>query len=166
MSLVTRFRFVALGLITLGLLLALPGGALAAKPSVDTNFRNKGTTTLDCGNGTVLSVAYVFALRVTTFFDNSGSPIRVTVHISESDVITNPTNGKTVTIHAANTVRFDLASDTTTQTGLAFLLHTANPPAVIHIVGRIVFDADGNVIFEAGSHDLEDPQGAICAAVA
>jgi hypothetical protein len=37
---------------------------------------------------------------------------------------------------------------------------------VVHAVGTIVFDADGNVTFEAGTHETEGGPDAICAAAA
>ena len=60
----------------------------------------------------------------------------------------------------------NLIEDTDTEVGLTFRVFWPGGGTVIADVGRLFFDAEGNLIFEAGSHPaLHGDFAALCAAL-
>jgi hypothetical protein len=99
--------------------------------------------------------------------DASGEPIRVIVHSIWSGTVS--ANGNYVIEHAAQTNITDLVSGDTTNIGV-ILDRVPFGGVVIHDVGILRFDADGNLTFEAGPHQgfSGDPEAIarLCAALA
>jgi hypothetical protein len=99
--------------------------------------------------------------------DASGEPIRVIIHSIWSG--TGSANGNYVIEHAAQTNITDLVSGDTTNIGVIFD-RVPFGGVVIHDVGILRFDADGNLTFEAGPHQgfSGDPEAIarLCAALA
>jgi hypothetical protein len=99
--------------------------------------------------------------------DASGQPTRVIIHEIWSG--TGSANGNYVVEHAAQTNIIDLVSGDTTNVGS---IHDQVPfgGVVIHDVGILRFDADGNLTFEAGPHQgfSGDPEAIanLCSALA
>lgn len=157
----TRFRLLptmlALVVVTL---LTMPMYVSAAQPVVET-FYSEGSFAFaaPCPNGVTLVGSFTERTRVTTFFDNDGNPIRLQIKLDYSGVVTNPVTGQTVRNPSHNTTFVDLVEGTVTQVGLVFSVTVPGVGVVFHDVGRVVFDAEGNVIFEAGPHDVLNTAG-------
>lgn len=95
--------------------------------------------------------------------DAQGNPVRVRIHNDWSGVAS--ANGKTVLEHAAQNETDDLVDGTATLRGG---IHDQTPRGgvVIHDVGLLRFDADGNVTFEKGQHQgLDGDVAGLCAAL-
>ncbi len=151
-----RFRFLSASLaVVVGALLALPGAVSAAPPVVETIY-NEGSFAFagPCPNGVTLEETFTEDLRITTFFDDEGNPVRVHIKVNFDGVVTNPETGQSVEDDAHTTIMLDLVEGTETQVGLVFSATVPGVGVVFHDVGRVVFDADGNLIFEAGPHDV------------
>ena len=136
-------------------LLTLPVAVSAAPPVVET-FHDEGSFAFagPCPNGVTLVGTFTEDVRVTTFFDEAGTPVRAQIKVDVVGVVTNPETGESVENPAHTTVFVDLVEGTETQVGLVFSATVPGEGVVFHDVGRVVFDAAGNVIFEAGPHDV------------
>ncbi len=153
-------------------LLALPAVASAAPPEFET-FHDEGSFVFGgpCPNGVTLVGTFSEDVRVTTFFDKEGTPVRAHIKVNFVGVVTNPETGESVENPSHQTIIVDLVEGTETQVGLIFSATVPGEGVVFHDVGRVVFDAAGNVIFEAGPHDVlaavgEHPvRAAFCAAL-
>jgi len=153
-------------------LLTLPVAVSAAPPVVET-FHNEGSSAFagPCPNGVTLVGTFTEDVRVTTFFDKAGTPVRAQITVNFVGVVTNPETGESVENPSHQTIIVDLVEGTVTQVGLTFKATIPGEGVVFHDVGRVVFDAAGNVIFEAGPHDVladggEHPvRAAFCAAL-
>jgi hypothetical protein len=144
-----------------------PAGATA--PHVETEHV-EFTLTYDCGNGVVLIDEVTEDLRFTTFFDQDGTPVRVTVHVTYFGVVTNPTSGQNVEDLAFFTGIVDLVAGTDTTVGLYYSSTVPGVGVVLHDIGRVVVNASGEVTFVAGPHDVVidaggDPTALFCAAL-
>jgi hypothetical protein len=137
-------------------LVALPVFSASAAPPLVETFHDEGSFTFagPCPNGVTLEGSFTDDLRVTTFFDNAGNPVRLQIKLDHAGVITNPATGLSVNDPAHTTTFVDLVTGTATQVGLVFKSTVPGVGVVFHDVGRVVFDAENNVIFEAGPHDV------------
>ena len=161
---VSRFR---LFLVTAIILMTLTSvtTVFAAKPFVET-FHNEGSfVAADCGTFLALE-DFVEDVRVKTFFDNAGIPIRVQVHVNFNGTITNSETGRTVRDPGHHTVTIDLEEGTQTFAGMVFAITVPGEGIAVLDAGKVVFDAEGNVIFVGGPHQfLEEGPALICAAL-
>ena len=152
-------------------LLTLPVAVSAAPPVVET-FHDEGSFAFagPCPNGVTLLGAFTEDVRVTTFFDEAGTPVRAQIKVDFVGVVTNPATGESVENPSHQTIIVDLVEGTEAQVGLIFSVTVPGEGVVFHDVGRVVFDAAGNVII-AGPHDLLTADGehpvraAFCAAL-
>jgi hypothetical protein len=155
--------------VLLAALAALPVlSAAAVKPHVETEHV-EFSFPYNCASGVVLTEEVTEDLRFTTFFDRAGTPVRVTVHVNYVGVVTNPVNGQSVEDLAHFTGTIDLRDGTDTTVGLYYGSTVPGLGTVVRDVGRFVRDANGTVIFEAGTHEVlaadGDPTALYCAAL-
>jgi hypothetical protein len=144
------------GAVLMCAVLALP--ASAAPPQRDQVSQNQivqGSTS--CG---VLRWEIHLTGDRFRFFDNDGQLVRVQVHISEDNTITNVDTGETYREGPDNFVQTTLFTDDgplIVATGLA-----ANVPgAQLKDVGRVVINPlTGEIVFSAGQHPLREAQEA------
>ena len=141
-------------------LLALPVAASAAPPLVAT-FHDEGSSPFagPCPNGVTLVGTFTEDVRVTTFFDEAGTPVRAHITVNVVGVVTNPETGESVENPSHQTIIVDLVEGTEAQVGLIFKATVPGEGVVFHDVGRVVFDAADNVTFEAGPHDVLNTAG-------
>jgi hypothetical protein len=148
----TRFRPVAFVLIALCALLALPGGALAGKPT-KTVIPNPPDFVAG-GCGFPVNLHFEGKTIHIEFTDKSGAFDRfIEAYPGVRVVLTNPANGKQVVAHNPGPAFFDSNPDgTATFVGTGPWLWTefhpaTGEPGIWLTKGRFVFalDADGNV---------------------
>jgi hypothetical protein len=117
----------------------------------------------------VLTEVVTEDLRFTTFFDQDGTPVRVTIYVNYVGEVTNPVNGQSVEDLAHFTGTIDLRDGTDATVGLYYGSTIPGLGAVVRDVGRFVRDADGEIVFEAGTHEVlaagGDPTALYCAAL-
>jgi hypothetical protein len=94
-------------------------------------------------------------IRQTIFFDRLGTPVRTQAHFHLRATIMNTSTGKSLRNNADFTV-FDLVTGVTEVVGKAMILTDRGKGIIVQDAGKITFDAEGNVIFEAGVHDLQN----------
>lgn len=135
---------------------------LAAAPvreEVDETFSRQ----FDCGSFTGLSSGRIDGY-VVTFFDKDGNPVRLQFHLRYRATITNIASGKTLPDNAFYNARVDLLTGVEATSGVVYNVKDRETGIRIKDVGRLVVDGEGNVIFEAGQHDVQagyvspDPQ--------
>lgn len=106
-------------------------------------------------------------VTITTFFDNEGNPIRVTFHLPFHGTLTNEATGESVSADQVLQETDDLEEGTVSWLGLRFRVTFPGLGVVLLDAGKIVFAADGNVVFEAGPHQVVNGDFAgFCAALA
>jgi hypothetical protein len=115
-----------------------------------------------------------FPIRVKThvtgteiiFTDSQGNQTIDANHVFVYAVWKNPLSGKTV-IESDHLDGVILPDDQGfMELGLNFHLQLPSGPVVLIDAGRLVFDSEGNLLFEAGNHQFEDGDvGALCAAL-
>ncbi len=159
-----RFPYLFVGGVLLLLTFVLVSTAIAAKPQVE--FRqSEFTDVIDCGDFLAIAEFMLFN-RVTFFFDNEGNLVGAQNHGKGRGIVTNSVTGKSAIDRGTFTVFLDFEEGTMTTTGTFDIITVPGEGIVFKDAGRIVFDADDDVIFVAGTHDfwLGDPT-ALCAAV-
>ena len=102
--------------------------------------------------------------RVEVFFDQSGNPVRVQVEESASGTFS--ANGLSVSQSSHMISIFNLVTGTDTEIGLIIRVSLPGGGTLYLDRGRLVFDANGNVVFEAGPHpSLHGDFPGLCAAL-
>jgi hypothetical protein len=86
----------------------------------------------------------------TTYFGSAGNPIKLVIHWEHHSNDTNSVTGLTLHEHGHYTERIDLLSGTDTITGNEEIMNRPGTGVVVQDVGKVVTDADGNVVFFAG----------------
>lgn len=144
-------RFVARSPVGAGL--ALAGAAHAATTPVVGHFEHEFQYIDDGASaacGFPVSFDQIDRGTFQVFFDQQDNPIRVQVHVSTNG--TASANDITLLEHGQENTFYDLAQGTQTDASLEFRVSLPGLGVVIMDRGRLVFDADGNVVFEAGPH--------------
>jgi hypothetical protein len=114
------------------------------------------------GEGVLFEVSGIQTIQV--LYDAAGNPIRVQVHGNIEGTVS--ANGITLREIERGQIFYDLTDGTQTLVGLVFRVFLPDGGTVIADVGRLVFDAEGNVTFEAGPHPaLHGDFAALCAAL-
>jgi hypothetical protein len=159
-----------LTIIVTGLAAALavlaPTAALATPPDTfriphEDTFIDEGASAA-CGFDVLFEVSGVQTIQV--LYDAAGNPIRVQIHGNIEG--TASANGITLREIERGQIFIDLIDGSQTLVGLVFRVFLPDGGTVIADVGRLVFDAEGNVIFEAGPHPaLHGDFAALCAAL-
>jgi hypothetical protein len=149
-----------LGLIAM---LAFAGTAAAVQPTTTTQQLHRSSPHfLSCPGFDV--VADFDLTRVsTTFYDSNGNPIRVARHLGYTGTLTNPLTGKSLPDEGNVLITIDLVAGTTTFDGKGRVDTVPGLGVVFHVSGRMMFDAQGDLVFEAGPHDdLDSNLGGLC----
>jgi hypothetical protein len=149
----TRQVIVALSAIIFQLLLTQAAEAkqpLINKSHFNTSFENPG-----CGDFTA-EIDLDVKSTETTFFDAAGNPVRLRVSIRFDGTITNVENSKFLISRNPFIQTFDLLTGESTIVGLNFRVQVPNGPTVAIGAGKIIFDASGNIIFQAGPQAFFD----------
>lgn len=89
-----------------------------------------------------------------TFFDASGTPIKMVIHAHFVGTLTNSVTGASLSDDGSRIITFDLPNNTVTNTGLNLKVVVPGQGILVIDAGRIVIDAAGDITAEAGPHDL------------
>jgi hypothetical protein len=157
-------------LIVIGLAAAVavlaPTAALATPPDTgriphEDHFIDEGASAA-CGFPVQVDVSGVQTFQV--MFDAAGNPTRLQIHGNLEGTFS--ANEITLRQIERGQMFIDLIEGTDTEVGLLFRVFLPSGGTVIADVGRLVFDAEGNLTFEAGPHPaLHGDFAALCAAL-
>jgi len=97
-------------------------------------------------------------VRVTTFFDDAGTPVRVQDHVQYAGTIENSVTGATLADprHLTNTL--DLVSGEDRTVGLVFQTTVPGIGTIVKEVGSLILGPDGDVIVR-GPHEVLEAGG-------
>ena len=98
----------------------------------------------------------------TTFYDRDGTPIRVEVHVNWDGTVSNSVTGKTLCDPGHYKRVFDLKNGTVSAVGLVYGITIRGQGTGVFEVGKITFDANGNISFDAGPTDWNTYHGNSC----
>lgn len=144
--------------------LALAAPSRAARPESQ-RFTATALDSMTCA-GFDANIERTFTGRETAYFDQHGNVVRVQVLADMQGSVTNSVTGKTVSLRGHIQVIIDVRTGSTTFVGQVLMANAQGAGSVITDTGRVVFDSDGNIVFEAGPHDAIDSNGAVfCSAV-
>jgi hypothetical protein len=157
-------------LILIGMAAALavlaPTAALATPPDTiriphEDTFIDEGASAA-CGFPVQVDVSGVQTIQF--LYDAAGNLIRVQIHGNIEGTFS--ANGITLREVERGQTFIDRVEGTETSVGLIFRVFLPHGGTIIADVGRLVFDAEGDVIFEAGPHPaLHGDFAALCAAL-
>jgi hypothetical protein len=88
------------------------------------------------------------------FRDDAGNLVERKVHVEARGTITNPATGETVPVQEILNAFLDFEEGTRTWAGMRLKVTIPGVGAAILDVGRVIFDSSGNILFEAGPHQL------------
>ena len=125
-----------------------PAAASATPPErMAFSFSNPGVT--DCATFEDQFTDF-FDAKAVTYFDSAGNPIRFVIHWEHHSNDPNSVTGLTLHEHGHFTETIDLISGTDTITGNEEVMNRPGTGVVVQDVGKVVYDADGNLVFFAG----------------
>jgi hypothetical protein len=165
-----------LGLVVVVAAFATPAGANTKQTTVVTLNFTQLAPLLTGACGFPIFETFDASFKIAGFFDNGGTLQKEIItnfggHFSL--VATNPATGKTVFFQATGfteIVTFNADGSVATDSLNGIVAHWVAPGVgtLLISVGRLVLDANGNVIFEAGPHVSFAPGGApeVCAFLA
>jgi hypothetical protein len=156
-------RSLALVVLTVAALVSFNAGAAhAAKPTVETvpfNF------TQIVPAGALCSFDVVFTgtgtITMTTYYDNSGAPVRQSIHGALLHTLSGPAGS--LSTNGPAPVHIDLITGTSTDTGNEYHFNLAGHGVVLAATGRLVVDSSGNIILQTGYTVSPDRIAALCA---
>jgi hypothetical protein len=156
---------------TMAVMLALAGSASAAKPTVSTKQFEGTELVANCGDfGYDFDVLtdYVLDLQIITFYDSAGNADYQRVQYTVHDFYYNSVTGEGFAETESGHSLVDLPSeDEVTAQGLSYRVTVPGGGVVLLQAGRLVFDEAGNVVFEAGPHQvLSGDTDKLCEALA
>jgi hypothetical protein len=156
---------------TMAVMLALAGSAFAASPTQETIPPEQGTEFIaDCGDfGYDFDVLadYVLDLRIITYYDRAGNADYERVHFTFHSFYYNSVTGEGFAETETGTDVFDVQTGEETSHGLSYHVTVPGGGAVLVQAGTVVYDEDGNVVFEAGPHPvLSGDTAKLCEALA
>jgi hypothetical protein len=153
----------------LGLILPLAVAATAAavEPATTTQqFHRSSSDFLSCP-GFDVTAEFDITRVSTTFYDAGGDPIRIARHLRYVGTLGNSLTGKSLADEGNVLITVDLVAGTTTFDGKGRVDTVPGLGVVFHVGGRMMFDARGELVFEAGPHDdLDDNLDRLCSYLA
>lgn len=122
---------------------------------------------IDCGTSVLHEELVSERIQVTTFFDRDGTPIRTQVTVNFTAELINLATGETFRDTVVGLDTFDLVSGQATFVGPGLKVPVKGEGVVLLHTGRKVFDASGDLIFNAGPDDIFELGlfGGLCAAL-
>ena len=150
-----RRASLGLALIAAVLTVALPAGAAA--PTKET-FIDEGLFALpnvNCHGFKLREVTDSELVEITTYTDKTGTPVKVVIKVNFFGTITNSKTGEAFRDHVSFTETHDLVAGTVTIAGSTFHFVESGDGVIFSEGGRkIIVEADGTVLFDAGPTDL------------
>jgi hypothetical protein len=88
------------------------------------------------------------------FRDEAGNLVTQKVHVEARGTITNPATGETVPVQEILNAFLDFEEGIRTWAGMRLKVTIPGLGSALVDIGRVIFDSSGNIVFEAGSHQL------------
>ena len=157
-------RNVTRGVVLGAIVLMVIGGSVpaSAKAPLKETFTDEGWFTLPdipCNGFTLTETMNSESIKVTTFFDKSGAPMKIATRANFFGTITNSASSHTYRDHASFTETINVPKGTTTVSGISYHYVVTGQGQVYAEVGhKVSVTATGEVTFQGGQADLaSDP---------
>jgi hypothetical protein len=134
-------------------MLALADSASAAEPETETTHKEGTAVIANCGGFKVLD-DFVEDGRMTTFFDSAGNPDYARVYVQIRDFFYNSKTGEGFAETNTISTVIDLQSGAEETVGLPYHVTVPGEGVVLLDAGKVIFNAEGEVVFEAGLHQV------------
>lgn len=149
-------------------LAALTSPALATPPQSEqlVDIGLGALPTIDCGG---FSLTYEMSgerARITTYFDSSGTPIRMRVRWTIHGTLTHSLTGGVLRDQSSLNITTDLNTGEQSIVGVGFHYAIPGKGLIFLDAGRIVLNSDGSIEFLAGPKDALPGFGPLCDALA
>jgi hypothetical protein len=155
------------GLILAWTIAFIAAGASSASAGTPTKTSFSGTygpLSFPCTGFTDLVTNGVFSAFTIEY--NSAGAWGTLSHENDTEMDTNSVTGKQILVREAWDIRVDQTTGNASVTGDLFMSTFGGQGVLIHDAGLVVLDPDGNIILEAGFHDVTDNgQQAFCSAL-
>jgi hypothetical protein len=159
-------RFTAAFVLSVGLALVVAGQTRATTPvigsfAIDETFVDDGAS---AACGFPVTATNTGTGHFQRFFNDAGIPIRFNVEENVTGTLT--ANGLTVYTAGNFLGRFDLVDGTVTNAGINIRVSVPGGGTLYIDRGRLVFDANGDLVTESGPHpSLHGDFPGLCAAL-
>jgi len=148
----------------MGVVLSVASPASANQPQVSQFHLDTTSPIVDCGSFTILDHA-VADFTLTLFTDGSGEPTRLRVQVRGTDSLFNSLTGLTYASPQDSTVIVDFGGQREAHAGISMGVTVPHYGALLVFAGRLVYNANGDVVQYAGPPQATSPdQGKLCAA--
>jgi hypothetical protein len=156
-------RLLTLGFIVLPLTLAAPALAVPTTTEVFTVENFTYVNEDMCGPDLDVTFTENGSFKITTFYDRQGSPFKtILTNFNERYTASAMANGATLLTNNP-LVAIQLENGNQLFMGLRVAFTVPGEGVVLLDAGRVVRDEFGNILFNAGTHQLEDgPVEAFC----
>jgi hypothetical protein len=127
--------------------------AAVDRPLVEvTEFTTENEVMANCGAFLIIANG-AGSIRLTTYFNREGDPVRSTFQGRYKGTMTNSVTGYSIADDpSVANIFFDLVQGTQTNIGAFFTVTVPGTGAVLIEAGRLVFDGGGPPVFIAGPH--------------
>lgn len=132
----------------------------ARQPVTDTFHVEGSFPSGDCGDFQIIEHMSADIRRIT-FFDETGQPCKRQAHIDNVGTYTNSATGKEITTSDHFVQTRDLELNTMTWVGLTMHIRVPGQGVLAMSAGRLGFDPNGNITFEAGQQDVRNEYEAV-----
>jgi hypothetical protein len=124
--------------------------AWATQPTVQ-SFESSGTNVPleDCGTFLVLAT-YTLDETITTYYDNSGQPIRAAIRFKLDAMLSNSVTLKKAYELESSAVMADLLTDEARTVGLVLQIRVPGAGVVVLELGKVTIDASGAATVSGG----------------
>ena len=140
--------------VALAVPLAFAAGASADTPTIVQQTLHRSIPNFIPCPGFTVAGEFDVERTVMTFVDQNGTPIRQVIHVHFVGTLTNTSTGKAIPDEGNQIVTTDLLTGTSTTDGRVRVNTVPGEGVILAQVGRVVRDADGNVVFFAGQNDF------------
>jgi len=145
--------------------LAVPATAAAVEPTRETVTLHRVVNPFVTCPGFAVIGVFDLTREITTFYDQTGTPLKRIIYAEFTGTATNDVTGYTLPTSGVRIFHYDLTTSEFFSTGSNTLFAVAGGGTVTLGTGRLVFDAQGRLIEHSGP-DRADEIAQLCAALA
>ncbi len=159
-NMIARPLGLLLSLALLMFLFAQPAAAM--KPVKVTILNPFGDSFVEDCDGFQVRMDFHIVLQIKTFYDKDGNAIRIHLHWTINDVLTRLDTGEEIRDNGGYSQFFDIVEGTEAWVGGVWHFTVPGEGPVLLDAGKVVYDSDGVVIFEAGPHEVYKGWVSLC----
>lgn len=145
--------------------LAVPATAAAVEPTRETVTLHRVVNPFVTCPGFAVVGVFDITREITTFYDQDGTPVMRIIHADVTGTVTNAVTAYSLPADGVRIFHYDLTTGQFFSTGSNAVTPLPGGGTAIPGAGRLVFDAQGQLIEHTGP-DSPDEIAQLCAALA